>query len=429
MRVLLAAALMATLARGLAAASSTWPQFRGPLGNGQSPASNVPVRWSETNNLVWKVAVPGRGRSSPVVLGDRVWLTLAVEKGVVRKRISGDDMQTAEHVSLEAVCLDGASGQIVWRTKLFAWDHPDPVHWLNSWATPTPVVEPDRLYCDFGTFGTACLDAASGRVIWKTRLPVDHQVGPGSSPVVYLRLLILVRDGRDAQYVTALDKRTGKEVWKTDRPPIAASSGNLKKSFVTPLLVSAAGRMQLLAPGAQWLVSYDPATGREHWRVRHGEGFSIGSCPVFREDTVFFSTGCMKPQLWAVRVDGEGDVTATHVKWTSTRQVPILSSPVLSGNEIYWVSDDGMANGADARSGEVHWQERLGGKHYASPLVNAGRIYFFGNDGTTTVVRTGTEFEKLAANRIEGQVTATPAIVDGAIFLRTDTHLYRIGSR
>ena len=407
--------------------ATDWPQFRGPRGNGECAAKNVPVAWSETNNLAWRVAVPGRGRSSPVVLGDRIWLTLAVEKGVVRKRIGGDDMQTAEHVSLQAVCLDRGDGKIVWRTSLFDLDNPDPVHWLNSWATPTPVVERERLYCDFGTFGTACLNAKSGEVVWKTRLPLDHQVGPGSSPVLYQHLLVLVRDGRDAQYVAALDKRTGKEVWKTNRPPITASSGNLKKSFATPLLVNAGGRTQMISPGAQWLVSYEPSTGREFWRVRHGEGFSIGSCPVFRDGMVFFSTGCMRPQLWAVRADGAGDVTATHVAWKTTRQVPVMSSPVLAGEEIYWVSDDGMANCSDAQSGEVHWQERLGGKHYASPLLAGGRIYFFGNDGKSTLIKAGKQFEKLAENQIEGQVTATPAIVDGTIFLRTDMHLYRIG--
>ncbi len=427
MRVFLSIAVATLLVNSVEAKSSDWPQFRGPLGNSECPAKNVPVTWSETNNLVWKVAVPGRGRSSPVVLGDRIWMTLAVEKGVVRKRISGDDMQTAEHVSHEVVCLDRTDGKIIWRTPLFDWENPDPVHWLNSWATPTPVVEGERLYCDFGTFGTACLNAKSGEVVWKTRLPLDHQVGPGSSPVLYQNLLVLVRDGRDAQYVTALDKRTGKEVWKTNRPPITAASGNLKKSFATPLLAKDVGPPQLISPGAQWLVSYEPASGKENWRVRHGEGFSIGSCPVFHNGIVFFSTGCMKPQLWAVGTDGHGDVTRTHVLWTSTKQVPVMSSPVLAGNEIYWVSDDGMANCSDTRTGEVHWQERLGAKHYASPLLAEGRIYFFGNDGKTTVIKAGKQFEKLAENQIEGQVTATPAILDRTILLRTDTHLYRIG--
>jgi outer membrane protein assembly factor BamB len=427
MRLFLSAAFAAMLAHGVAGAEQNWPQLRGPRGDGTSLATHVPLHWSETNNIVWKASIPGRGRSSPVVLGDRIWLTLALEQGVVRKRIGGDDMQTAEHVSLEVVCLDRAKGKILWRTKLFEVANPDPVHWFNSWATPTPVVEPGRLYCDFGTFGTACLNAETGEIHWKTQLPSDHQVGPGSSPLLYQKLLIMVRDGREAQYVVALDTKTGQEVWKTNRPPIVASSPNLKKSFVTPLLVDTGGRMQLLAPTAHWMVSYEPATGRELWRVRHGEGFSIGSCPVFGNGTVYFSTGCFKPYLWAVRVDGAGDVTATHAAWKTTRQVPIMSSPLLLGEELYWTSDDGMANCADARSGEAYWQERMNEQHLASPLLAEGRLYFFGMNGKTTVVKAGKPFEKLAENLLEGVVVATPAILDRTIFLRTDTHLYRIG--
>jgi len=429
MHRLLSAILVALSLGGSAAAEQNWPQLRGPRGDGTSQATHVPLHWSETNNLVWKVSVPGRGRSSPVVLGDRIWLTLAVEQGVVRQRISGDDMQTAEHVSQEVVCLDRHTGKILWHTKLFDVDKPDPVHWYNSWATPTPVVEPGRLYCDFGTFGTACLNAKNGKVIWKARLPLDHQVGPGSSPVLYKNLLVLVRDGRDAQYVAALDKKSGSQIWRTERPPIEASSGNLKKSFVTPLLVNAAGHPQLISPGAHWVVSYDPATGKEIWRANHGKGFSIGSCPVFGDGVTYFSTGCMKPQLWAIRTDGTGDVTATHALWKTLRQVPVMSSPLLQGDTLYWTSDDGMANCASTKDGEAFWQERLNQMHLASPLLAEGRVYFFGWDGKTTVVKAGKQFEKLAENQLEGTVTATPAIVDGAIFLRTDTHLYRIGTR
>ncbi len=427
MRSFLTAVFTALFAANVTAAEQGWPQLRGPRGDGTSLANRAPVHWSETNNIVWKVSMPGRGRSSPVVLGDRIWLTLAVEQGVVRKRIEFDDMQTAEHVSLEAVCLDRETGKIIWRTPLFNVDNPDPVHWFNSWATPTPIVEPGRLYCDFGTFGTACLDANNGKILWKARLPVDHQVGPGSSPALYQNLLVLVRDGRDAQYVEALEKKTGQRIWKTDRPPINASSPNLKKSFVTPLVINTDGRSQLISPGAHWVVAYEPSTGKEIWRARHGDGFSIGSCPVFGHGMAFFSTGCMKPQLWAIRTDGAGDVTTTHAAWKTARQVPIMSSPVLFGDEIYWISDDGIANCTDARSGELHWQERLNQQHLASPLLADGRVYFFGKEGKSTVVKAGKQFERLAENTLEGTVVATPAIIDRAIFLRTDSHLYRIG--
>jgi len=410
----------------LPAGALDWPQFRGPFGDGRAPGARPPIHWSATNHIAWKTAVVGRGRSSPVTLGERIWLTTAVEKGVRRTRIGPDDMQTAEHVSLRAVCLDKASGQPKWETLLFEVENPDPVHWLNSWATPTPAVEAGRVYCDFGTFGTACLEAETGRVLWKGRVPLDHQVGPGSSPVLYRDLLILVRDGRDAQFVTALDKQTGRMVWRTNRPPINVSSPNLKKSFVTPLLVSEGGRAALISPGAHWTVAYDPLDGRELWRLRHGDGFSIGTGPVFGEGLVFFGTGCFKAALVAVRPDGQGDVTATHVAWRTLRQVPVMSSPVLAGTEIYWISDDGMVTCAEARTGQVLWQERLGGSCLASPLWADGRIYFFRQDARTAVVKAGRQFERLADNVLEGTLIATPAMDERSLYLRTDTHLYCI---
>ena len=420
--VLLAVAMMA----GHADADQDWPQFRGPHGDGTSAARNVPLTWSESNNIAWKVAVPGRGRSSPVVIGDRGWLTTALEQGVIRTNIKSDDMQTAEHVTLQAVGLDAKQGKELWRTTLFDVDKPAPVHWFNSWATPSPVIEKGRLYCDFGTFGTACLDARDGKILWQTCLPLDHQVGPGSSPVLWRDLLVLVRDGRDAQYVTALDKQTGRTVWKTDRPPIDTSNRDLKKCFTTPLLIASGKGTQLLSPGARWVVSYDPDTGKELWRQRHGEGFSIGSCPVFSHGLAIFSTGCMRPQFLAVNIDGTGEIPATNVVWRITQQVPVMSSPVVSGEEMYWVSDDGMASCADPRTGEIYWQKRAGGRTFASPLYAEGRVYFFAQDGKTTVIRAGRQFEKLAENQLQGPVVATPAIVDGTIYLRTDTHLYRI---
>jgi len=419
---------VALVSAGIMCANADWPQFRGPRGDGSADAAHPPLRWSETENVGWKVALPGRGRSSPVVQGDRLWLTTATERGIRRTRIGPDDMQTAEHVAFGAVCVDGRTGDVRWEATLRELEHPDPVHWLNSWATPTPVVEAGRLYCDFGTFGTACLDAETGRVMWQERLPVDHQVGPGSSPVLYRDLLLLVRDGRDTQYVAAVDKRTGRTVWRTDRPPIKASSNNLKKSFSTPLLIQAAGKTQLVSPGAQWVVAYAPETGQEIWRVRHGEGFSIGTCPVFGHGLAVIGTGCFKAQLVAIRVDGEGDVTGTHVAWRSLRQVPVMSSPVLAGDELYWVSDEGMASCADASSGEVHWQERLGGAHLASPLTAAGRVYFFSQEGKTTVVTAGRSFARLAENVLAGPLVATPAMAGRRLYVRTDSHLYAVGT-
>jgi len=410
----------------LSFAAADWPQFRGPSGDGLAAEAAPPLRWSESENIRWKVALPGRGRSSPVLSAGRIWLTFAIEQGVTRARVESDDCALAEHIALGVVCLNAADGQCVWKTMLYDVDKPAAVHWLNSWATPTPVVESDRVYCDFGMYGTACLDSQTGKVVWKQQFAVDHQVGPGSSPILYEGLLILVRDGRDAQYVAALDRSTGRLVWKTNRPPLEATVGNRKKSFSTPLVIHHGGKTQMVVPGAEWVVSYEPNSGQEIWRLRHGKGFSLASRPVFGNGLVYISTGAMKPQLWAMRVDGQGDVSETHVAWTVKSQVPLMSSPILVGRELYMVSDAGIVSCLDALSGEVHWQERLGGKHLASPVCAANRLYFVNDEAKTTVLAVGKTFKVLAENALSGTVVASPAAVGRAFFLRSDSHLYRI---
>src|SRR5439155_6634271 len=192
-------------------------------------------------------------------------------------------------------------------------------------------------------------------------------------------------------------------------------------------IVAQGNQVEVVAPGAQWAVAYDPLTGKEIWRVHHGRGFSIGTSPILGHGLVYFGTGCFKAQLWALRPEGRGDVTESNVVWKTARQVPVMSSPTLAGNEIYWVSDDGMATCADARNGEIHWQERLAGPCLASPLFAQGRLYFFRRDATTVVVKAGTQFERLAENPLEeGTLVATPALGERAIHLRTDSHLYCI---
>ncbi|MFI5382071.1 MAG: PQQ-binding-like beta-propeller repeat protein [Tepidisphaerales bacterium] len=411
-----------------AVSADDWPQFRGPTGDGIAQTKNLPLTWSPTQNIAWKAAVPGRGRSSPVILGDRIWLTTAIESRVRRFGSGADDMQQAQRVVLGAVCLERASGKILWNVEVFPWDNPGSVHWLNSYATPTPVVEPGRLYCDFGTFGTACLDSNSGQVIWKRRLPVDHQVGPGSSPILYKNLLVLVRDGRDQQYVTALDKQTGDPVWRTDRPPISSKSGDMRKSFSTPLVIEAAERTQMVVPGAQWIVSYEPETGREIWRVNDGSGFSGAPRPVYGQGMVYICTGNTggSPQLWAIRVDGKGDVTRTHVAWKLTTQIPMVPSPVLVGQAVYLINDDGFASCVDALSGKVLGKRRVGGKFCASPVYAEGRLYLCDQDGKITVLAADTQMSPLAENQVDGPVFASPAAVGSSIYLRSDGHLYCI---
>ncbi|MGD0089010.1 MAG: PQQ-binding-like beta-propeller repeat protein [Planctomycetota bacterium] len=408
----------------LAASEAEWPQFRGPTADGIAPNADPPAEWSETKNIAWKAALPWHGRSSPVLQGDHIWLTTCVEQNLKRTRIGPDDMQVAPHVTFGAACLSATDGQAVWQTTLAEVDNPAPVHALNSWATPTPVLEAGRLYCDFGTFGTACVNAADGKIVWQQKVPLDHQVGPGSSPLVCGNALVLVRDGRDAQYVAALDKATGQQMWKTNRPPLTGAN-DTRKSFSSPIQIASGGAAQLLAVGAKWAVSYDPASGKELWRAKH-EGWSIGACPVFGNGIVYFSTGCIKPQLVAVRADGQGDVTATHTVWKSLHGVPVMSSPILLGEEIYWVSDSGELSCSSAKTGGQIWQQKLNGSFLASPTYAGGKLYVFSQDGLSTVFKPGKQFEKIAENTLSGPLVATPAFVGKAIFVRTDSQFYRI---
>ncbi|MBN2292563.1 MAG: PQQ-like beta-propeller repeat protein [Pirellulales bacterium] len=417
------------------AAAADWPQFRGPRGQGHSDATELPLKWSETENITWKVPVEGRGWSSPVIRGNEIWMTTALatiaKPEVARQKLDSlgfavPSPEVAERIVLKAVEFDRESGRLIRSVTLLKIDKLLQICEVNSYASPTPVIEAGRLYCDFGTMGTVCLDTATGKTLWERHLPVEHQVGPGSSPILYGKLLVLVRDGCDVQYIAALDKQTGDIVWKTPRPPIKGTYTPYKKAFSTPLVIDHGGRRQMVSMGAQWIVSYDPDTGKELWRVDTGQSFSNTARPVFGNGLVFVSTAFGGSELFAIRPDGRGDVTDTHISWTARKQVPQMPSPLLVENLLYTVSDGGVAMCTDAVTGKVHWTKRLSGKYYASPIFGAGRIYFFSEDGEATVIRPGNKFVELTKNKLDGRFMASAAVSGRALFLRNDTHLYRI---
>jgi hypothetical protein len=369
------------------------------------------------------------------VLGQQVWLTTAVERAagpedlrraLDRLEFTVPSPAVASHVTLRAICLDRRTGRVLHDVRLFDVDQPIVLCSTNSYASPTPCIEAGRLYADFGAMGTACVDTSTGKILWSRHLVVEHQVGPGSSPIIHGDHLILVRDGCYEQYVTALDKATGHAVWRTDRPPMNTRVAVHRKAFSTPLVFLHQGREQMVVPGAQWMVAYDPADGEELWRVDTGSTFSNASRPVYGQGLVFAGTAYGGSKLLAIRPGGGGDVTQTHVAWELRRGVPKRSSPLLVGRELYLVADNGIASCLDAASGQVHWTERLGGGYSASPVLAGGRIYFFAEDGTTTVIRPGTTFQLLAENRLDGRIMASPAFAGDAVFLRTDTHLWRL---
>ncbi len=389
-----------------------WPQFRGPTGQGLY-SGPLPRQWGPGRNIAWKTAIPGKGWSSPVVCAGRVYLTTAIPIG---QDPAGDQ-------SLCALCLDAATGKQLWRREVFHEDAATAprVHSKNSHASPTAVTDGRRLYVHFGHQGTACLDR-DGNVLWRNAgLHYNPVHGNGGSPVLADGLLVFSCDGSDRQFVVALDADTGRVHWRTDR-----RVDYFKKfSFSTPLVISVAGRKQVVSPGSGAVCAYDLRTGQEVWRVRYN-GYSVIARPVSAHGLVFVSTGYDWPRLLAIRTGGRGDVTTTHVAWTLRRGVPQNPSPLVVGDDLYTISDDGMASCLDARTGKVYWQERVGGNFSASPLYAAGTIYAQDEDGTAVLLKAGHTFARIGRNALGERALASFAAADGALFIRTEKHLYRV---
>ncbi|MDO8540054.1 MAG: PQQ-binding-like beta-propeller repeat protein [Opitutaceae bacterium] len=408
-----------------ARAEENWPQFRGPTGQGLSDATGLPLKWSESEGVKWKTAIHDKGWSSPVVLGNQIWLTTATEDGR----------------ELFAIAVDRTTGKILHDRKLFEVAAPQYADKFNSYGSPTPVLEEGRVYVSFGSSGTACLDTHTGRTLWERRdLPCNHWRGAGSSPTVWRNLLILHFDGADYQYVVALDKQDGHTVWKTDRSidfrdltpegkPIR--DGDFRKAFSSPLVIMHEGKPLLISVGSNATYCYDPATGRELWRVEERKNHSGTVRPVVGHGMVFTATGLAKGELWAVKLGGEGVVTDTHVAWKVTTHVPNRPSPLLVGELLFMVHQDtGVVSCLEAMTGKLVWRERLPGigNHSASPIHAEGRIYFFNENGHTAVIAASRQFKVLAENKLDDGFMASPAVAGKALFLRTKTHLYRIES-
>ncbi len=397
--------LLVTLA-AVTARAEDWPQFRGPTGQGVSAERGLPLEWSETRNIIWKSPVPGLGWSSPAIAGGRIWLTTATSDG------GG---------SLRALAFDVETGRQLMNVEVFRAGRTGEVNPKNSRASPTPVVDGDRVYVHFGADGTAAL-TTSGEIVWKATFPYVTQHGNGGSPVIYKDLLIFSCDGYDTAFVVALDKRTGKVRWQTPRrKPIS-------QAYSTPIVIRVGDRDQVVSLGAFRVAAYDPDTGREIWAVTYGDGFSNVPTPVFDDGLVYISTGFQEPWMVAVRTDGKGDVTKSHVAWVERRGAPLTPSPVVVGDELYVVNDTGILTCLDRKTGKIRWQQRLGGNFSASPIVADGRIYFLSEEGVGTVVAPGKEFRKLATNTLDEATLASMAVSGGSIFIRSDRHLYRIGT-
>ena len=390
-----------------------WPQFRGPDGQGHSDQTGIPIHWKEGENITWKTAVPGQGWSSPVIAGDQVWMTSA----------------EADGKSLHAICIDKRSGKLLHNVEVLTPQDAGPLHRLNGYASPTPVLDGERVYTHFGPRGSVCLDT-TGKIIWKNNSFKYNVIqGAASSPILHGDLLILTCDGIDNQFIVALDKRTGKIKWKQPRAHLEAAAKKrsiAKMSYSTPLIQRINGVPQLVCSGADHVASYDLKTGAEIWWMPY-DGFSIVGRPSYGNG-LFYVVGSIRQDhfcVYAVR-PGKGRLRDDQIVWQRSISIPHVSSPLLVGRELFVVHDGGVASCVDALTGKEHWRERLGGNHDASPVEIRGRIYFCNREGKTTIAAASDKFEVLAINQLKGTFKASPAIADGALFLRSDAHLYRI---
>ena len=401
------------------AAREDWPQFRGPTGQGTTTGP-VPLTWSETSHVKWRTPIHGRAWSSPIVAASRVWMTTATPDGK----------------TLGIVAVDRESGRIVHDATLFEVAAPQYAHPFNTYASPTPVADGGTIYATFGSPGTAAIDAATGAVKWTRRdFECNHFRGAGSSPIVFRDRLIMHFDGSDHQFVVALDTKTGRTLWRTERSidykdvkpdGTLEAEGDFRKAFATPQMLEVNGTPVVISTGSKATYGYDPMTGKELWRVEERNAFSGSTRPVVGHGLVFVPAGFPKGILIAIKPDGRGDATATHVAWRLERGVPSKPSIALVGDLLFMVTDAGVASAVEANTGAVVWTARLGGEYSASPLVAGSRVYFFSEEGKTTVIEAGRTFTLLAENQLGDGFMASPAAADGALYLRSRTHLYRI---
>lgn len=418
MRILISLFLFtATLSAG------NWPSWRGPSGDGISPEKNVPTKWSATENIAWKQPIAGDGHSSPIVWGDRIFLTTSLTE------------KNERHL----LCLNRRDGKTLWSSAVVS-SPPETIHRLNSRASGTPATDGKLVYVTFmraeGEKVTApnvssvrlitpgkIIVAAyefDGKQKWKTTVgDFVSAHGFNTCPVLFEDLVIINGDHDGEAYIVALDRKTGKERWRTMRE-------NKTRSYVTPIIREIGGRTQMILSGSLSVASYDPRNGKRHWIV-DGPTEQFVASMVYNGEFVFVTGGYPERHIMAIKPDGSGNVTDTHIAWRTTRGAAYVPSPITAGPYMLLVADSGIASCFDAKSGKRHWQERLRGGHYPSPVSANGLVYFVSSQGETTLVRPGETFDVVRKNALGEPVSASPAISQGQLFIRTHEHLYCIG--
>ncbi|HKV36339.1 MAG TPA: PQQ-binding-like beta-propeller repeat protein [Pyrinomonadaceae bacterium] len=421
-----------------AGSAANWPQWRGPDGSGISTEKNLPATWTPTTNIKWKAAIPGRGHSSPIVWGNRIFVTTAVEGDVVPgakavKHMAGDkeflhpdSVGADKKHQFKVIALNRESGKIVWEALAWEGTPYDNRHRKSSYAASTPATDGKMVYAFFGTEGLYAYDF-NGKLEWKAQLGKLGTVGmgTGTSPILFNNLVIVQcdEDNGEASFIVALDKKTGKEAWRTPR--------KIQVSWSTPLLVKTATRSELITSGTESVVSYDPATGKELWHHKGVESNAIPS-PVANNEMVFLVAGFPAKIAMAIKLGGSGDLTDTpNVPWKYAKGTAYVPSPILYGDYLYLTTDRGILTCIDAKTGEVKYE---GGRipipatFTASPVAFEGKILMTSEDGDTFIVKAGPKHEVLATNSVGEPVYASPAIADGRIFIRGEKNLYCIGS-
>ncbi len=419
--VVLAAGLSLADSPAEAQSSISWNEFRGPEGRGLVPESRLPSEWTG-DAVVWRQTPPGRGWSSPVINDNEVWFTAAIEH-----RLEEAEGSPVGKLELIALCLALDDGRLLHQVPLFNVADPVELHPLNSYASPTPVIAGERVVCSFGDMGTACVRRSDGFVLWKhDHFALDHETGPGSSPVVWRDRAFLNLDGTDRQSVAALDLDTGKVLWETPRSGELHPDGMMKKAFCTPLILEQAGDTVVVSPGANWVYGYDPLDGRELWKTGYGQlGFSNVPRPVLADGLILVCTGYNRASLLALRPAPDGR-SAPELVWRHDQKVPTMPSPIATGGRIFMVSDDGVATALETATGRKLWQHRLSGSFSASPVL-AGEVLVFGNrNGEVVLVRPADEYEEIARHQLDGALMATPAPLEDGILIRTATSVCRL---
>jgi outer membrane protein assembly factor BamB len=404
------------------AQNQNWTHFRGNNLDAISNETNVPTSWNDSTNVLWKTPIHGKAWSSPVIYDNQVWMTTADEDGK----------------AMYGICLDKASGKIIFDKKLIEPDSVYSKHAVNTYATPTPCIEDGFVYLHFGSYGTFCLSTKDAGIVWKrSDFKCNHVQGPGSSPIIYKDLLILHFEGIDVQYIVALDKKNGELVWKTERPkecydPLEPIG---KKAYITPLVIKVNGKDILISNGAAVCIAYDPETGKEIWRIVYGEDSTI-AMPVLDNGILYFYTSFVSApggeryaELFAVNPNGKGNIKETNIIWQSKTPMAQLLTPVIKNGLIYTIDTRSNMICYDAKTGAIIWTEKLKGQFNSSPIYNNGNIYFSSTKGEILVIKEGRKFDKLAENKLDGEIWATPAIANKSIFVRTSKFLYRISNK